>query len=74
MQLLLRFDDLRDRGVVNNWQSLNRWIRDLGFPPGRLLGRTRCWTEAEVMEWFESRPTAKRPLQGRAKVLAGRAA
>jgi len=45
------------------------WIEQLDFPPGRLLGRTRCWTEDELKAWVESRPTGKAKLRGRAKAL-----
>jgi predicted DNA-binding transcriptional regulator AlpA len=57
---LLRFRDLKARGLVNNWVTLNRWIQEQGFPPGRLLGpNTRVWTEAEIEAWVASRPVAK---------------
>jgi predicted DNA-binding transcriptional regulator AlpA len=69
MQLLLRFEDLRTQGLVQTWTTLNRWIDELGFPPGRIIGRNRVWTEAEVSEWIEGRPSAKLPLKGRAKDL-----
>lgn len=55
---LLRFPDLKDAGVVNSWQQLNRLISDEGFPPGRKLSpNTRVWTVAEVEEFIQSRPT-----------------
>ena len=40
---LLRFKDLGepDLGLVNTWTTLNRWIEQEGFPPGRLIGRDR---------------------------------
>jgi predicted DNA-binding transcriptional regulator AlpA len=53
----LRFRELRARGLVNNWVTLNRWVQEQGFPPGRLLGpNTRVWTEAEIEAWVASRP------------------
>ena len=70
MQLLLRFEDLRSQGLVQTWTTLNRWIDELGFPSGRLIGRNRVWTEAEVLAWIESQPTGKAKLRGRAKKLA----
>ena len=70
MQLLLRFEDLRTQGLVQTWTTLNRWIDELGFPSGRLIGRNRVWTEAEVLAWIESQPTGKAKLRGRAKKLA----
>jgi hypothetical protein len=69
---LLRFDDLRARRLVSTWTTLNRWIAEEGFPPGRLVGRIRLWTEPEIMDWFMARPSAKAELRGRAKELAGR--
>jgi hypothetical protein len=31
---LLRFADLRDRGIIRNWPMLKRRIAQDGFPPG----------------------------------------
>ena len=59
---LLRFSDLKDRGLVANWTTLTRWVSEGQFPPGRYLGpstRTRVWTEEEIAEWFAGRPIAK---------------
>ena len=67
---LLRFDDLRALGVVRTWQSLNKWIDERGFPPGRMIGRFRTWTVAELMDWIENQPTAKLEPRGAAKALA----
>jgi hypothetical protein len=67
--LLLRFDDLRKQGLVQTWTTLNRWIDELGFPAGRIIGRNRVWTEAEVSQWIEDRPSGRLPLRGRAKQL-----
>ena len=54
---LLRFRDLKEIGLVKNWPTLKRRIKNQGFPPGRLLGpATRVWTENEVELWFVSRP------------------
>jgi hypothetical protein len=53
---LLRFADLRARGVVTNWVTLRRWIEREGFPPGiKLASNTRAWTEDSVEEWLASR-------------------
>jgi hypothetical protein len=64
------FDDLRQEAIVKTWHTLNRWIDERGFPPGRMIGRFRRWTPAEVMAWVEAQPTAKAPLRGCAKQLA----
>ena len=59
MTNLLRFSDLKERGIVQNWVTLQRWISGNDFPPGRKLGpNTRVWTESEIEEWITSRPLA----------------
>jgi hypothetical protein len=63
MTVLLRFANLKARGIVNNWPTLARWIAREGFPPGHLIAaNTRVWTEAEIDEWLMSKPTAKKPI------------
>ena len=58
--ILLRFADLKARGVVQNWPTLLRWIASENFPPGKMLGpNTRAWTDAEVAAWLESRPAPR---------------
>jgi len=50
--------------------NISRLTISHGFPPGRLLGpNTRAWTEPEVAEWIDIRPTERRPLVGVAKRL-----
>jgi predicted DNA-binding transcriptional regulator AlpA len=62
----LRFRDLKARGVVDNWMTLNNWIDREGFPCGRLVGpNTRLWDESEVAAWLDARPTARKPVPGR---------
>ena len=59
MQTLIRFEDLKARGIVRHWPTLRKWIANEGFPPGRKLApNTRAWTAAEVDEWLASRPLA----------------
>ena len=61
--ILLRFSDLRARGIVTTWPTLRLWIESQGFPPGRKLGpNTRAWTEQEITEWLAGRPIAGRPV------------
>jgi predicted DNA-binding transcriptional regulator AlpA len=56
---LLRFSDLKKRGIISNWPTLHRWIKFEGFPPGMLLGpNSRAWTDDEVAEWIAKRPSA----------------
>jgi predicted DNA-binding transcriptional regulator AlpA len=53
MTNLLRFDDLRERGIFSNRTTLYRWIKERGFPRGTLIGpNTRVWTEKEVEAWI----------------------
>lgn len=60
--VLLRFNDLKARGIVRNHPTLSRWIKEEGFPPGRLLGpNTRAWRESEVEAWLDSRPSEPSP-------------
>jgi hypothetical protein len=57
--IFLSFADLKARGIVANWETVRRWIKDEGFPPGWHLGpNTRRWTEAEIEDWLRSRPAA----------------
>jgi hypothetical protein len=55
--------------LAHNWPTINRWIEQEGFPPGRMIGRNRVWLEDEVKDWIKSRSSAKTPLRGRAKEL-----
>jgi hypothetical protein len=58
----LRYRDLKERGLFNNRVTLGIWIKERGFPPGRLVGpNTRLWDEAEVAAWLASRPTEPKP-------------
>ena len=63
----LRFRDLKAQGVVSNWVTLNNWIDEKGFPPGRLIGaNTRVWDEAEVVAWLEAQPINRKSVPFRA--------
>ena len=65
MTVLLRFSDLKARGIVGNWMTLKRWIDREGFPPGVMLGpNTRAWTKSEIEQWLANRPTRRRALRG----------
>ncbi len=56
---LLRFADLKARGIVRNRATLSRWIRKINFPPGFMMGvNTRVWTEAEIAAWLVERARA----------------
>jgi hypothetical protein len=54
---LVRFSDLKERGIVDNRTTLKNWIDRGLFPTGRLMGpNTRVWTEAEIIDYIETRP------------------
>jgi hypothetical protein len=56
---LLRFCDLKERGVVRNRTQLGRLVDKAGFPAGfHLTANTRVWDETEVLEWIRSRRDA----------------
>jgi predicted DNA-binding transcriptional regulator AlpA len=58
MRKQLRYRDLVALGLVNNRPTLRNWIRDRGFPQGRLVGpNSRLWDEGEIQAWIDSRPT-----------------
>jgi hypothetical protein len=68
---LLRFRDLKARGVVNSWPQLKRLQRLCGFPLGRMLSpNIRAWTEEEVDAWLASRPIEGPEPRGAAKPMA----
>ena len=64
--VLLRFADLKARGIVGSYPQLKRLQQLHGFPLGRMLSpNTRAWTEAEIDEWFQKRPVENdNPLKG----------
>ena len=73
MTVLLRFRDLKARGIIASWPMLKLRVARDGFPPGRLIGPTaRAWTEAEVDAWIASRPVTGPAPRGFAKTHRGR--
>ena len=58
------FDDLHDEGICKTRTTLAKWIREQGFPPGRLVGKNRVWTDVEVFAWITARPSDKAPPKG----------
>jgi hypothetical protein len=61
------FEDLREQHIASSWTDLNGKIDNLGFPPGRLMGRRRVWTVQEVLAWLERQPSDRLPPRGIAK-------
>jgi hypothetical protein len=70
MIALLRYANLRERGIVNSWPQLKRLQQDHGFPLGRMLSANiRAWTESEIDAWFSSRPIENtQPLKGASRI------
>jgi hypothetical protein len=59
MTKLLRFSDLKERRIAENWNRVRRLQQEQGFPPGFLLSpQCRVWTEQEVEDWLQSRRLA----------------
>ena len=52
----IRLVELFKRGPVKNHPTYKRWVRDLGFPPGFMLGpNTRVIFEDEIEAWEAER-------------------
>jgi predicted DNA-binding transcriptional regulator AlpA len=59
MTKLLRFSDLKERRIAENWTRVRRLQEEHNFPRGFLLSpQTRVWDEAEVEEWLDGRRAA----------------
>ena len=55
----LRFSDLKALGIVSNWTTLMRWIRQHGFPAGTKIGpATRIWRRRDIEDWLARRERA----------------
>lgn len=57
---ILRYEDLKARGIVRNRATLRNWIQDprVGFPAGRWLSpQAKGWLESEVEAWLQFRST-----------------
>jgi predicted DNA-binding transcriptional regulator AlpA len=54
-----RFADLKAAGLFNSRMTLDRAIARGDFPPGRLMGNSRLWTEPEILESLDRCPTEK---------------
>ena len=57
---LLRFADLKARNIIRNRVTLGRWIEQLNFPRGFLIGEnSRAWRESDVENWLAEREAAQ---------------
>jgi predicted DNA-binding transcriptional regulator AlpA len=58
-KVLIRFKDLKQRGIVHSWAQLANLIKQENFPTGFYLSaNTRCWDESSVESWLATRPAA----------------
>jgi predicted DNA-binding transcriptional regulator AlpA len=73
---LVRFRDLKKRGLVDSWPQLKNLIDNCNFPPGRLISpQVRTWDEQEIADWYASRPVEPGPAKGvAARLKAAKAA
>jgi predicted DNA-binding transcriptional regulator AlpA len=54
---ILRYNDLRGRGVVGSRMTLWRWRKDdPNFPRPVQIGGGIGWYESEIDEWLRRRP------------------
>jgi hypothetical protein len=66
---IIRFADIKQRGIANSWTQVRRLQKLHNFPLGRMCGgHTRTWTEAEVDEWYFAQPVEGPELRGAAKL------
>ena len=57
----VRFNDLRDAGIVRNRPQLKRLIDRENFPTGTWLSpNVLAWTTDEIANWFETLAKAER--------------
>jgi predicted DNA-binding transcriptional regulator AlpA len=53
---LLRFEDLKERGIVRNRTQLGRLVARNNFPSGfNLSPNARVWDEVEILDWLSQR-------------------
>jgi predicted DNA-binding transcriptional regulator AlpA len=56
MTVILRFRDLKARGVCGSRASLHRLRKNADFPQAVSIGGGVGWTENEIDAWLASRP------------------
>ena len=60
MTIWLRFADLKARNIVRNRVTLSRWIKNIDFPPGIMIGpNTRGWSAKAIAEWEAKCPIVR---------------
>ena len=75
LRSIVRFCDLKARGIVTSYAQLKVLVDRHGFPPGQLMSKKgRFWFEDQVAAFLNSRPmydaTTRPPLIGGAKMRA----
>ena len=70
MTVWLRFRELRERNIVRSRTQLKNLVDNYNFPPGKMTGGNRTWTNQEIEEWRESCPVEGPELKGAAKIRA----
>jgi predicted DNA-binding transcriptional regulator AlpA len=67
----IRFRDLRDAGIADNYTTLARLVTEHAFPPGILISpNIRAWNLDEVERWLATRPSDRKPLPARSEAAA----
>jgi hypothetical protein len=62
----IRFRDLRNAGIVDNWEQLSRLVDYYGFPSGTLLSpNMRVWAIEDVQRWLANRPSERKVIARR---------
>ena len=70
-KIVVRFNDIKNQGVVKTWGEIQKLIDEQDFPEGfRPTKFTRAWFQEDIDAWLRSRPSAsdvKPPLRGWAR-------
>jgi hypothetical protein len=67
----LRFNDLKEMGLVASWPQLEELVKNHNFPPGRRQGeRMRIWSDEEIAAYDSLPPADEKapPLRGGARI------
>jgi hypothetical protein len=60
---LLRYADLKERGIVKSRAQLKQMIDNYGFPSGKLISpNVRTWTTEEVAAYYDACPTERKSI------------